>query len=355
MFAPRRGVEKAEPHGQFGVVCALPYRKAGATDAVHLVGIEPVVPAVERSADRIAVAVHHRGLGPVHGHQVIGIERFHDVVARLAVLCGAPGDEMLEGHHLCIGPVRHLAWADLGPRAVAAQPRFVQAFEAAIARLEPGTEGVERVGAVADQAVGLDVPAQLVPCIPSAEMGRGAVAGHDLLEKGAHVGPHARMVKAAPWGQAKVDLAAVGRDHRVPHVVDHAAAGDLVVDPIGVDGRDRAEHDAQAILLGQLDQAVIVLEPELTRGGLDPAPHHPQLHRVQAGCRHARHVLFPVAAFREWGTVILRAEVDHVCPPLACKHSTQAGGCQKTWAPGARRRATGAQEWARPRITRRGR
>ena len=55
----------------------------------------------------------------------------------------------------------------------------------------------------------------------------------------------ARAALAAIGREAEVALAAIGGDHLVAHVIDHLAAGDFAVNPVGLDFRNGAEDHAE--------------------------------------------------------------------------------------------------------------
>ena len=217
-------------------------------------------------------------------------------------------EEFLERHHLGVGPPRQLAGHHVGPVAIAALPRGVQPIEAAVLRIEPAPERPQRVRAEADQPIGLDVPAQLVPDVPADQVGRAGVATADRFQERAHPPQHLRVVGAAARRQALMRLAAVGGNDGPAHVVDHVCVRDLAMDPERVQLGDGAEHDPQAALAGFFDQLVIIAEVEAPRLRLHPAPEHPELHGVQPGVLHPVQVFFPVAPFGERRPIVLRGK-----------------------------------------------
>ena len=224
---------------------------------------------------------------------------------------------MLPGHHVGIGPVGRFAGHHLLPVAVAPLPGSVQPCQPAVFGRKPLAVSRQGMRAEAHQAVGLHVPAQLIPGIPAHQVGGAAVARARLAQEFGHPLPNAGVIETAARGDAKMDLVAVGGNHRATHMVDHLAARHGVVDPVGVDFGDRAQHHVQPVFVGQLHQPVVIVIIKLARFGFHPGPHHPELNGIQARLLDFGEIGFPIGVHRERRAVILHSKVHNFS---SCKY-----------------------------------
>ena len=254
-------------------------RKGRRAHPVQHVGQLPVVAPAQR-----AFGQHRRGVD--RGHRAVGGDgpgraaRTQGLVAEAAVPARPPRLVAREVDHVAEGPADPLRRADVGPRGVAALPRRVQPRQVAVAPAKPPPERRQRVLAVARQAVGVNVPARLVPAVPAVDVARAAVAAANVGQEAAHPIGDLGMVEAAAGGEPHVDLRPRAGDGRPPGVVHQLRPGHHPVDPERLDLRDRAEHDLQAEPIGRRHELVVV--PVVVRAGLvlDPSPDAPELDAV---------------------------------------------------------------------------
>ena len=185
----------------------------------------------------------------MRGDRVLRIRCLENLISS-AGMGGRPGaDELFERDHLRIRQIRTAAGLDVDPFGIPAFPSRVEPLERTEPFLQPVAEGRQRVLAVTDRGVSVNVPAQFIPHIPAAQVGEPGIAPAGHLEETGHPAPHFGVVGTTAGRKAEVVFTARHRPDAVAAVVDQFASGNDPMNPVRLNFGNGAQHEADRRLV----------------------------------------------------------------------------------------------------------